>query len=112
MTDKASLRDTLEDIALCGMRAGAYTGVLDIYAKQKGITFQHPGVGELIQERQDMPPLTKSLDPDELSKVVSDIKPGDYSLAVTEDWQPHLVPEGGMYFTAANKTFVIWPKRI
>lgn len=41
-----ALPRVLEDIAMCGLRAGSYTGVLHVYAKRNGIEFRHPDVAD------------------------------------------------------------------
>jgi hypothetical protein len=43
MTDKARLviAVMLHEIDACGLEAGAYTGVLDIFARRNGVEFEH-----------------------------------------------------------------------
>lgn len=55
MTDKARaiLAVTLREIDKCGLEAGAYTGVLTIFAMKNGIEFEH---AKLADDKQSNVP--------------------------------------------------------
>jgi hypothetical protein len=41
----------LTEIALSGMRAGIYTGVLEHWARRSGIEWRHPDVSQIATEQ-------------------------------------------------------------